>query len=179
MSNVTECIDAKPTIMPPKPTEVFLAATAVTATSVASLSLSQSLILTPALLPLPTPLMLRQWAATHRRLSLAFPLAMVACGASYAGLASGAASSSRTRLLAAAAALCFGVVPWTWLLMAKRLTSKILVLADEAEVRAASVWTAQEERSAKWLVDQWAMYNLGRGIPVAVAGALGVFALVQ
>ncbi|KAH6693821.1 hypothetical protein F5X68DRAFT_199739 [Plectosphaerella plurivora] len=175
--------------MPPKPTDAWLATTAVAATSVASLNLSLSLIMTPSLLLLPTPHMLRQWAATYRRLSVASPLSIVACGVSYGALAarlSSVGSATRARLLGAAAALCLGVIPWTRLLMKKQLNEKILALADRAEGATAAVaeagegavFTAQEERSAKWLVDQWGVYNLGRAIPVGIAGAIGTFALL-
>jgi hypothetical protein len=92
--------------------------------------------------------------------------------------------ATRARLLGAAAALCLAVIPWTKLFMTKQLNEKILALADRAEGAAVAkdeegaVFTAQEERSAKWLVDQWGVYNLGRVVPMGVAGALGVFALV-
>lgn len=173
--------------MPPKSTEAWLATTAVAATSIASLNLSLSIILTPGLLLLPTPLMLRQWSATYRRLSLASPLTVIACGISYGALAARLSSvglATRARLLGVAAALCFAVIPWTKLFMTKQLNEKILALADRAEGAVAAkdgegaVFTAQEERSAKWLVDQWGVYNLGRVVPVGIAGALGVFALV-
>ncbi|KAM0322150.1 hypothetical protein ACHAQA_009638 [Verticillium albo-atrum] len=154
----------------PKPTQAtLLATTALASTTAAALTLSLSVILTPRLLELPTPLMLRAWTSSHARTETALPLSAVACAASYALLAQRGGS----RALAAAAALCLSVVPWTRLVMRRRLENKIQRLAD-AEVR-----TAAQDESAKWLVDQWGVYNLGRVVPVLVAGVVGVFRLVQ
>ncbi|EEY21663.1 predicted protein [Verticillium alfalfae VaMs.102] len=84
-----------------------------------------------------------------------------------------------SRALAAAAALCLSVLPWTRLLMRRRLDAEIARLADEADAaRATQEVSAAQEASAKWLVDQWGVYNLGRGVPVLVAGVIGVFSLV-
>ncbi|KAM0276728.1 hypothetical protein ACHAQH_006438 [Verticillium albo-atrum] len=148
----------------------LLATTALASTTAATLNLSLSLLLTPRLLELPTPLMLRAWAASHARTKTLLPLSTTACGASYALLA----HRSGSRALAAAAALCLTVIPWTRLML-KRLNAKILRLAEtEAE---AEVMTAAQEESAKWLVDQWGLYGLGQAIPVLVAGGIGVFGL--
>lgn len=167
---------------PPSALQTWHATTAVSALSVASLNLSLSFFVTPGLLPLPTYWMLRQWKDSYRRTKAFFPLAMVACGVSYAALSfrlSSAATASKARLLGAAAALCFSVIPWTRFLMLDRLNAKILQLADRYDSPPGEeVWLAQEERTAKWLVDQWGLYNLGRGVPVLIAGVIGVFTLL-
>ncbi|KAL9943751.1 hypothetical protein D7B24_001823 [Verticillium nonalfalfae] len=153
----------------------LLATTALASTTAAALNLSLSLILTPRLLELPTPLMLRAWQRAHARTEAPLPLSTLACGASYALLA----HRTGSRALAAAAALCLSVLPWTRLLMRRRLDAEIARLADEANAaRATQEVSAAQEASAKWLVDQWGVYNLGRGVPVLVAGAIGVFSLV-
>lgn len=168
--------------MAPSSLQTWQATTAVAATSIASLNLSLSFLVTPIVLDLPTPLMLRQWTSSYRRTKSVFPLTMVACGLSYAGLAfrlsSSAATATRSRLLAAAAALCFSVVPFTRIFMLKRLNTKILQLADRYGGQDVAL-TAQQEESAKWLVDQWGLWNLGRGVPVAIAGIIGVFVLLD
>lgn len=149
-----------------------------------------SALLVPRLLESPTPLMLRQWANSHRVTRAVFPALGNLSTALYLGLAY--AHRARARglgLYLSAGALCLAVTPYTWAFVLP-LNRRILRKAEEMrglegkgteEVDAMGLeeeGVGPKEEGAKWLVDQWGVWNLGRGVAWGLAAMLGLAATV-
>ncbi|KAK2046268.1 hypothetical protein LZ31DRAFT_203040 [Colletotrichum somersetense] len=153
-------------------------------TALAGLNLGLSVFVVPRLLESPTPLMLRQWSAMFARASRVFPLPTLACALSYWSMAYRLhyAGGDRTtsRLLAAAGALCFAIVPWNRFIMGG-VNRELARRAGEASgmgVMAVGL-TQEEQEGAKSLVDRWGLYNLGRIVAVGLGGAVGLYTIVS
>ncbi|TKW48899.1 hypothetical protein CTA1_5755 [Colletotrichum tanaceti] len=180
---------------PSSPLRALQASTVFVNTALAGLSLGISVMAVPRLLESPTPLMLRQWSGMLRRGGRLLPLPTVLCGVSYWYVAYATAAAAdaasrggrvpgggdRSRLLAVAGALCFSIVPWTLVFLAG-INRKLLAKVEETRgiVGAVAVGLTQEEEEegAKYLVDQWGLYNLGRSVAMGLGGALGLYATV-
>ncbi|KAK4129229.1 hypothetical protein N657DRAFT_676887 [Parathielavia appendiculata] len=170
---------------PPSGSDATLRLARGTALLLSSLSsgivLSLSAFLVPRLLESPTPLMLAQWQRTFQLGASTMPLTGAVSAAAYFWLGlrglrapggaivvagDGLSGLSRARLLLAAGALSVGIVPYTILVMSGT-NGKLKALRERvggAAVKkgAERELVAEEERSAKWLVDHWGMLNLGR-----------------
>ncbi|KAF6795917.1 DUF1772 domain-containing protein [Colletotrichum sojae] len=151
-------------------------------TALAGLNLGLSVFVVPRLLESPTPVMLRQFANMFHRTSRTFPLPVVLCALSYwyAAYAARHAPGNRSRLFAAAGALCLTIIPWTKAFMVE-LNKKLLAKAEETRdmgIMAVGM-TQEEEEGAKYLVDQWGLYNLGRSVAIGLGGAVGLYTIVN
>ncbi|CCF40972.1 hypothetical protein CH063_11392, partial [Colletotrichum higginsianum] len=84
-----------------------------------------------------------------------------------------------SRLLAVAGALCFSVLPWTKVFLVE-INRKLFAKVKETEGMGlvAVGLTQEEEEGAKYLVDQWGLYNLGRSVATGLGGAVGLYATV-
>ncbi|KAF4774502.1 hypothetical protein HER10_EVM0000341 [Colletotrichum scovillei] len=165
----------------PNPLRNIQTSTVFLNTTLAGLNLGLSFFVVPRLLESPTPLMLRQWSNMFKRTSRVFPLPTLFCALSYWYMAYAVRHlPSKSKLLAAAGALCFSMVPWTSLFMVS-INKKLFKKAEEAKhmgIMAIGL-TQEEEEGAKSLVDQWGLYNLGRGIAIGLGGAVGLYSIVS
>jgi hypothetical protein len=156
------------------------AATILASTAAGAGNLSLSLFVIPRILESPTPLMLRQWHNMFRRTSLVFPPPIILSGFAYFFLAYASRGvPGRARWYALAGALCSSVSPWTWTFLIP-INKKLLRKADDARdmgILAAGM-DALEEESSKMLVDDWATFNLPRGVAVLLAGMIGLCATI-
>ncbi|CAK7226697.1 hypothetical protein SCUCBS95973_006286 [Sporothrix curviconia] len=168
---------------------VFISAAAAGGT------LGLSTFFIPRILESPTGLMLRQWGRMYHVGKVAFPgaaaTAAVAFGYVYYATtnASGLPTSlevSASSLPLVAAGLCLSIVPYTMLallptnkeLLAKAQAAEedaLLSKADRA-AGAGTVYTAQQEESAKQLVDRWGVLSLGRPLLLGAASIVGLIA---
>lgn len=151
-------------------------------------NLALSILVVPRLLESPTPLMLRQWVNSYNRTKIIFPALGSLSGLSYLFLSyhhHQSAVATKARAYLAAGLLCLSVMPYTAAFIVPT-NKKILRKAEEmgglkavegVEVEQEGVGPLGEE-SSKWLVDHWGMLNLPRGIVTAVAGVLGLAAIV-
>ncbi|WQF75096.1 Putative anthrone oxygenase [Colletotrichum destructivum] len=174
---------------PSSPLRALQASTVFVNTALAGLNLGLSVLVVPRLLESPTPLMLRQWSGMFRRASRLLPLPTILCALSYwyvayataAAAARGriSAGGDRSRLLAVAGALCFSVLPWTKVFLVE-INRKLFAKVKETEGMGlvAVGLTQEEEEGAKYLVDQWGLYNLGRSVATGLGGAVGLYATV-
>ncbi|ROV94325.1 hypothetical protein VMCG_08677 [Cytospora schulzeri] len=185
------------TQQPPISIRLIQATSILIPTLTSGSSLALSTLLTPRLLESPTPLMLHQWANNHRVTSRIFPVLSTLSTALYLTLAlchsryySTAANAKGWKLYLAAGLLCFSATPYTWAFMIP-LNRRILRKAEgmrgleglgAAEVEAMDLEEEgvgpRGEEGAKWLVDQWGLWNLGRVVVWGVAGVLGLAATV-
>jgi hypothetical protein len=155
---------------PPSPTTVGLAkGTALLLSSLSSgIVLSLSTFLVPRLLESPTPTMLTQWQRTYTLGASTMPFTGLISAAAYfwLGLRAGISGVGgfRGRMYVVAGALTVGIVPFTVLVM-RGTNEKLKVLRErfglDAKGEQGEV-VAEEERSAKGLVDWWGVLNLGR-----------------
>jgi hypothetical protein len=151
------------------------AATLLLATTAGAMNLSLSLFVIPRLLESPTPLMIQQWSNMVARTSRIFPPAIWGSGVCFYYLA----YTTSSRLFAAAGTLCAAATPWTWRFIIginKQLHRKA---AEMKTAGADFTMSKEEELGAKSLVDQWGLYNLGRGSLVLTAGILGLYATLS
>ncbi|CAK7562925.1 MAG: hypothetical protein SEPTF4163_000781 [Sporothrix epigloea] len=145
----------------------------------------------------PTDVMLRQWGRMYHSGKLVFPGASLAAAAAYGYVyfATTKASSlpkslevSTSNLPLIAAGLCLSIVPYTLLVLLptnKQLLPKaqafeedaLLTKADKA-AGAGTVYTAQQEQTAKQLVERWGVLNLGRPILLSAAALVGLVAFL-
>ncbi|ERS96858.1 uncharacterized protein SPSK_00059 [Sporothrix schenckii 1099-18] len=157
-------------------------------------SLGLSTFLVPRLLESPTALMLRQWGRTFQAGKIVFPgaaaTAAAAFGFVYYRTANAATPSSievsASALPLVAAGLCLSIVPYTLLILRptnKELIAKAAQAEEDAQLSkadraagAGTVYTAQEEASAKQLVDRWGTLSLGRSLLLAAAAIVGLVA---
>ncbi|OHE92062.1 hypothetical protein CORC01_12643 [Colletotrichum orchidophilum] len=150
-------------------------------TTLAGLNLGLSVFVIPRLLESPTPLMLRQWSNMYKRTSRFFPLSILFCALSYWYMAYAVRHlPSKSRLLAAAGGLCFTIVPWTGFFILS-INKKLFRKAEETKdmgIMAIGL-TQEEEEGAKYLVDQWGLYNLGRSIALGLSSAVGLYSIVS
>ncbi|KAK2034142.1 hypothetical protein LX32DRAFT_441958 [Colletotrichum zoysiae] len=153
-------------------------------TTLAGLNLGLSVFALPRLLESPTPLMLRQWSAMFARASRLFPMPTFACALSYWSLAyrlhRAGGDRTTSRLLAAAGALCFAIMPWTRFLM-EDINRELNRRASEAGgmgVMAVGL-TQEEQEGSKSLVDRWGLYNLGRIVAVGLGGVIGLYTIAS
>ncbi|OLN85509.1 hypothetical protein CCHL11_08071 [Colletotrichum chlorophyti] len=148
-------------------------------TTLAGLSLGVSIFVIPRLLESPTPLMLRQWNNMGKRTSRVFPIPTMLCALSYWYLAYAARRiPTRSRLFAVAGALCFSIAPWTRLFLTS-INRKLWDKVDETKdmgIMAVGL-TQEEEEGAKYLVDQWGLYNFGRAVFTSLGGAVGLYTI--
>ncbi|KDN67264.1 hypothetical protein CSUB01_11388 [Colletotrichum sublineola] len=160
------------------------ATTVFATTALAGLNLGLSVFVVPRLLESPTPLMLRQWSGMFLRAGRVFPLPVLACALSYWYMAYHHAArhlpGGKSRLLAAAGALCFTIVPWTKFFLVD-INGELNRRAGETSGMGVMTvgMTHEEEEGAKSLVDRWGLYNVGRSVVVGLAGAVGMYALVM
>ncbi|GKT49802.1 monooxygenase hypC [Colletotrichum spaethianum] len=161
----------------PNPLRNILAPTVFANTALAGLNLSLSLFVIPRLLESPTPLMLRQFSHMLKGAGPFVPLPTLFCALSYWYMAYAVRHlPSKSRLLAAAGACCFTIVPWTGFFMTsinKKLFKKVEETKDMG-IMAVGL-SQEEEEGAKSLVDQWGLYNLGRGLAIGIGGAVGLY----
>jgi len=173
--------------------------------SLSGTSLALSVYMMPRLLSLPTPLMLREWAASFRQGSAYMPPQAIVASAGYLYLYfvhRGSAGVKSWGYLSAAA-FTFGIIPYTLAVMGptnRMLQARAKVVerveggagiavreeggADEIErvVREEMVlddkaWVVEREGS-KYLVDHWASMNLMRSVMLAVASLIGLVVTV-
>ncbi|GKT95978.1 DUF1772 domain containing protein [Colletotrichum tofieldiae] len=166
---------------PPNPLRNIQAPTVFVNTALAGLSMGVSVFVVPRLLESPTPLMLRQWSNMFERARRVLPLPTLLCALSYWYMAYTVRHlPSQSRLLAAAGAFCFTVVPWTkfFLVSINRKLFKKVEETKDMGIMAVGL-SQEEEESAKYLVDQWGLYNLGRTIAVGLGGAVGLYSIVS
>ncbi|KUI70620.1 hypothetical protein VM1G_05773 [Cytospora mali] len=180
----------------PPPTSIRLtqAASILISTLASGSSIALSTLLIPRLLESPTPLMVRQWTNSYNVTKLIFPflgnlstvLYLTLAGHYHTRLSAG----TRGALYLAAGALCLSVTPYTWAFVIP-LNKRILRKAEEMKglegkrLEEMEAMDLEEEgvgprgeEGAKWLVDQWGVWNLGRGVAWGVAGVLGLAATV-
>lgn len=178
---------------PPPSIRLTQAATILISTLTSGSSLALSTLLTPRLLESPTPLMLHQWSNSHKVTGRIFPVLGTLSTVLYLSLAHQFRSFStgtKGRLYLAAGLLCFSVTPYTWAFMIP-LNKRILRKAEEMRglegmgaVEVERMDLEEEgvgprgEEGAKWLVDQWGVWNLGRAVAWGLAGVLGLAATV-
>ncbi|TDZ36109.1 Monooxygenase hypC [Colletotrichum spinosum] len=150
-------------------------------TFAAGLNLSLSFFVIPRLLESPTPLMLRQFKNMFRWSSRAFPFPVIACAISYWYMAYAFRHiPAKSRLFTAAGALCVTIVPWTKFVI-HDINRKLFQKAEETKdmgIMAVGL-TQEEEEGAKYLVDQWGLWNLGRNVGVTLGSALGLYAITS
>lgn len=157
-------------------------------------SLGLSTFLVPRLLEAPTGLMLRQWGRTYQAGKIVFPGAAGTAAAAFAYVYFKTANASSPHSLEVtasslplvAAGLCLAIVPYTILILRptnKELLSKAALAEQDVRVSkaeraagAGTVYTAQEEASAKQLVDRWGTLSLGRPVLLAAAAVVGLVA---
>ncbi|CAK7268400.1 hypothetical protein SEPCBS119000_003043 [Sporothrix epigloea] len=160
-------------------------------------SLGLSALYTRQILDSPTDVMLRQWGRMYHSGKAVFPGAAVAAAAAYGYVyyATTRASSlpkslevSTSNLPLIAAGLCLSIVPYTLLVLLptnKKLLPKaqaaeenaLLSKADRA-AGAGTVYTEQQEQTAKQLVDLWGVLNLGRSVLLGAASIIGLIAFL-
>lgn len=156
--------------------------------------LGLSTFVVPRLLEAPTGLMLRQWGRTFHSGKIVFPGAAATAAAAFGYVyfkTANATSPSSLEVTAStlplvAAGLCLAIVPYTFLVLRptnKELIAKAALAEQDAKVSkaeraagAGTVYTAQEEESAKQLVDRWGTLSLGRPILLAAAAIVGLVA---
>lgn len=159
-------------------------------------SLSLSALLVPRLLESPTPLMLRQWAHTDRRLVAAVS---PAAAGSYLWLASSRRGRGAGWWYLAAGLLTAGVVPYALVVMAgtnrrlRALAERVAADADvdvdvaakegdgggvEVEVgaEAEAEGEVKGEKGPKYWVDWWGVLNLGRTAMLVAGSVCGLVA---
>ncbi|KAL1888488.1 hypothetical protein Sste5346_009532 [Sporothrix stenoceras] len=157
-------------------------------------ALGISTFLVPRILESPTGVMLRQWGRTFQASKIAFPGAATAAAAAFGFVyykTANATSPTSLEVTASslplvAAGLCLAIVPYTFLVLRptnKELLAKSALAEQDVKVTkadraagAGTVYTAQEEESAKQLVDRWATLSLGRPILLAAAAIVGLVA---
>ncbi|CAK7205205.1 hypothetical protein SEUCBS139899_007971 [Sporothrix eucalyptigena] len=168
---------------------VFISAAAAGGT------LGLSTFFVPGILESPTALMLRQWGRMYHAGKIVFPgaaaTAAVAFGYVYYATTNAAGLPTSLEVTASnlplvAAGLCLSIIPYTMLALLptnKLLIAKAAEAEEDAQVskadRAAGagvVYTAQEEESAKQLVDRWGLLSLGRPILLGAAAIVGLVA---
>ncbi|KZL85766.1 duf1772 domain containing protein [Colletotrichum incanum] len=165
----------------PNPLRNIHASTVFVNTALAGLNLGLSVFVMPRLLESPTPLMLRQWSNMYKRTSRVFPIPTLFCALSYWYMAYTVRHlPSKSRLFAAAGAFCFTIVPWTrfFLVSINRKLFKKIEETKDMGIMAVGL-SQEEEEGAKYLVDQWGLYNLGRSIAIGLGGAVGLYAIVS
>lgn len=149
--------------------------------ALAGLNLGLSVFVVPRLLESPTPLMLRQWTNMYKRTSRAFPPPVLFCVLSYWYLAYAFRQfPNKARLFAAAGTLCLSIGPWTRFFLFG-INKKLFEKAQETRdmgIMAVGI-TQEEEEGAKYLVDQWGLWNLGRSIALGLGGAVGLYTVVS
>ncbi|KAL2129519.1 hypothetical protein VTI74DRAFT_7647 [Chaetomium olivicolor] len=139
-------------------------------------SLAFSCVLVPRLLESPSDIMLTQWLHTYALGAATMPLAAAATTAGYIflGLRTPGISLFRSRMYLAAGALTVGIVPYTVLVM-RGTNNRLRALEERASAKTVELPApevrAEEERTAKGLVDWWGVLNLGR-TGLLVAGAV-------
>ncbi|KAK2764074.1 hypothetical protein CKAH01_15877 [Colletotrichum kahawae] len=149
--------------------------------AVAGLNLGLSVFVIPRLLESPTPLMLRQWTNMYKRTSRAFPPPILLCVLSYCYLAFAFRQlPGKAKAFATAAALCLSIGPWTRFFLGN-INKKLFQKAEETRdmgIMAIGL-TQEEEEGAKYLVDQWGLYNLGRSVALGLGGVVGLYTVIS
>ena len=143
-------------------------------TTASGASLALSFFLVPRLLESPTPLMLRQWVNSFNVTKKVFPVLGHLAGLSYFYLA----YKTKSRLFLTAGVLCAGMTPYTFGVIMPT-NRKLMAKADEMRSMGATdevVEIGAREETAKYLVDHWGILNLPRGLMLAAAGAIGLYA---
>ncbi|OAA62817.1 hypothetical protein SPI_04357 [Niveomyces insectorum RCEF 264] len=156
----------------------------------AGAGLGLSVFTVPRLLEAPPDLMLRQWKRTFDRGKPVFIASGVVSALSYGYVyyaAQRSLASSHvlvaSRLPLLAAGLSLAVMPYTLLFVLptnKKLEARVAQVAEAEEKRTAGgsagtkTFTAEEEESAKQLVDRWGLLNLGRPLLMAAAAFVGL-----
>jgi hypothetical protein len=172
--------------MSDQPTAVRIAqgATVFLTTVATGAGLGLSAFVVPRLLESPTPLMLQQTRRTLLQGRALFPAASALTAIGYFFLASRTwippSRSLSARLYLVAGALCASIVPYT-LVVVMPTNRRLLRKAEETRLLDAGetyVELCAREETAKYLVDQWGMLNLGRVLIWGTAGILGLSALV-
>ncbi|CAH0054545.1 unnamed protein product [Clonostachys solani] len=141
-----------------------LAARNVLAIASASTNASLTFFLIPRFLELPPPLNVRRW---HRP--------MVISGLGYLSLAYRLRSSSDvSALLFTAGSLCLSVVPFTYVMVLptiEKLRAKLKVFENASDLSQVDE-TGEKCHS---LIGAWGKWNMGRAIPMMVAGLIGMY----
>jgi hypothetical protein len=120
--------------------------------------------------------MLSQWLRTYTLGATTMPASTAVTAAAYVwlGLKTPGISLFRSRLYLAAAGLTVGIIPFT-IVFIKGTNGRLKEMEKEANSVQATVASpevqAEEERSAKALVDWWGMLNLGRAA-LLISGAV-------
>ncbi|KAK3694066.1 hypothetical protein B0T22DRAFT_60396 [Podospora appendiculata] len=153
--------------------------------SLTGASITLSTLLVPRLLESPTPLMLQQMARTITHGQSAMPPLTALAAAAYFYLAAsqfhvhdhGLRSGGAVRGYLLAGALCAGIAPYTWFLMAPT-SRRLLKKAEDVRGMSASeevVEIGPREEGGKYLVDWWGVLNLGRAALFGLASGVGIF----
>ena len=137
-------------------------------------NLALSFFVIPRLLESPTPLMLRQWANSFNVTKKVFPVLGHLAGLNFFYLA----YKTKSRLFLTAGLLCASNAPYT-LAVLMPTNRKLFAKVDEMRSMGATdevVEIGAREETAKYLVDHWGILNLPRGLLLAAAGAVGLYA---
>ncbi|KAH8899324.1 DUF1772-domain-containing protein [Thozetella sp. PMI_491] len=151
-----------------------------TSSFVSGASLGLSVFVIPRLLELPSPLMLRQWERTFSQGRRLIPAVGQTAALSYFYLAYrfGLHRGITGRLYLLAGALSFSIIPYT-LILVMPTNRRLLKKAKDAKQLAITeelVEVGAREESAKYLVDQWGLHNLGRAALLMASSAIGLLA---
>ncbi|KAK4238115.1 hypothetical protein C8A03DRAFT_15409 [Achaetomium macrosporum] len=144
-------------------------------------SLTLSTFMVPRLLESPRNIMLTQWLRTFTLGASTVPFATAVTAAAYVwlGLKTPGITLFRSRLYLAAAGLTVGIVPYTIAFMGgtngrlkemQKEANAVQLELPSPEVRA------EEEKSAKALVDWWGVLNLGRAVMLISGAVCGLVA---
>jgi hypothetical protein len=160
---------------------ILHASTVLLSTTLCGLNLGLSTFVIPRLLEAPSPLMLRQWNNMYQRTSRFFPPPVLSSAASYWFIAYTLRNVPfKSRLLVLAGAFCFTLGPWTKLVMTSINNKLFKKVEDTRDMGIMAVaMTKEEEESAKYLVDQWGLYNLGRTVGIGLGSIIGMLALIS
>jgi ABC-type spermidine/putrescine transport system permease subunit II len=152
-----------------------LAATNVLAIATASTNASLTLFLIPRFLELPPPLNVRRWHSMFEVTKWGVAGPMVTSGLSYLCLAYRLRSNPDVlALLVAAGSLCLSVVPFTYVMVLPtidKLRGKLKVFENASDLSQVD----ETGEKAHSLIGAWGKWNMGRAIPVMVAGLIGMY----
>ncbi|KAF2994778.1 hypothetical protein E8E14_003891 [Neopestalotiopsis sp. 37M] len=153
------------------------AASTALAISSASLNASLTFFTIPRCLELPPPLNARAWANMFRVTKWAVPIPMLVSGTGYVYLAWAQRHVPQSaRLCACAGTLCFSIIPYTAAVVLPSINMLFEKLASWQEAAVGHVREDEETGpTAHVLIRRWGVLNLGRAIPVMLAGIMGLY----
>lgn len=134
----------------------------------------------PELLKSPTPLLAKQWAALYNRGKSTVPPVAAVVTACFAYLATKTpvnVDKIKFYKYVAAAVLSIGIVPYTFGVMGKT-NRKLHAKAEQTKtfkVTDEFIEAGVEKETAHWLVDHWAVLNLGRGLLLLASAGVGAW----